>query len=453
MLRPRLAVALATPLLIFGVLTQPQRFVLISNDAAIDGYGLRCLTHAAGPTHAFVDDEAYIAADPRDATKLIAVWQTHGSHGSAIQWSRSTDSGKTWTKPHTAAINACAGGPVPDAERASDPWVEFGPNHRVYASAIAWTPNPGGGPDLVSALVVAASGDAGRSWERPRAIAIASSKTIAFDNLAITADPVRNEWVYVATTHGEWPTPRTYFGQLGFARSKDGGRSWEPLRLITPRVNRERIGAPQIKVDPRSGRLYAVYTRRNSTGMVIGVMTSDNGGDDWSPEHIAAQIRQAPPTHLPTDSNAFVFADDIVHAVVLPKSGRVAIAFTEARPGIAPLRRVSVTWSADGARWAEPIPVSADSSVTAWLPQIAASPSDEVAITYLEADFAARTQAETTMRLQRTPLQMTEHGLVAGSSSELDSMPLSWPGDYQGLVSTGRGFVSVYGRAADIAAR
>jgi hypothetical protein len=180
---------------------------------------------------------------------------------------------------------------VPNATRASDPWVAFGPDGRAYLSAIAWQPSPANGPDLVSALVVVASADGGLTWQQPVAAAVAPSSDISHDNLAITADPTRPRVVYAVTTRAESRQDGSYFGRLGFTRSSDGGKTWTPLRPVTGAVNGERIGAPQILVDARTGRLFAVYHRSLNRQGVIGVMTSDDRGDSWSKESVAATAR------------------------------------------------------------------------------------------------------------------------------------------------------------------
>ncbi|MCG6958118.1 MAG: glycoside hydrolase, partial [Gemmatimonadetes bacterium] len=259
--------------------TSDARPVPLSADDRVEQTVIACLADSKGVVARYSDREVYAAADPSDPMRVLAVWQTSSGTGSVEQWSRSTDGGETWSSPRAAPINACAGGPVPGAVRASDPWVSFGPEGRAYLSGIAWTPDLNGHPDIANALVVLSSGDGGEHWEAPVAISVAPVPARAYDNLAVTADPTRPGTVYAATTRGEWPDSVTYYGRLGFARSVDGGRSWSPMRPITPAVDLERIGAPQIVVDPRSGRLFAVYTRRRRRVGSVGVSISDDGGE------------------------------------------------------------------------------------------------------------------------------------------------------------------------------
>ena len=59
------------------------------------------------------------------------------------------------------------------------------------------------------------------------------------------------------------------------------------MRTITKPINQEHIGAPQIVVDPRSGRLYAVYNRDIGHASVVGVMRSDDHHDKLAARELA----------------------------------------------------------------------------------------------------------------------------------------------------------------------
>ena len=425
--------------------------VRLSVDAQSEAPVQHCLSNGQGNVARYNDNEAYVAADPSNPDRLIAVWQTLSGRGSVMQWTRSTDGGKTWTSPRAAPINACAGGPVSDAPRTSDPWATFGPDGRAYISAIAWKPDTADGPDLVSALVVVASPDGGVTWDPPVAAAIAPSRDIAHDNLAITADQTRPLTLYAATTRAESKPNESYFGRLGFTRSVDGGKTWTPIRPITAAVNGERIGAPQIIVDPRSGRVYAVYHRsRRGSESVIGVIASNDRGDTWSTEYVAARhVRGARARH-PSTGREFVLATDIVQATISPTTGLLVIAYADARRDPGTRDDVSIVWSADGTRWSAPLAVSDRTAETAWLPAIASSPNGDVAVTYFSATFASGTTGRARVMLQR--LHAGASGLAPTDRVVIDDAALEWPGDYQGLVAARAGFVATYGRENDIVA-
>jgi hypothetical protein len=321
-------------------------------------------------------------------------------------------------------------------------------------SALAWTPNPDDGPDLVSALVVVvASPDGGSTWEPPVAAAVAPSPAVAHDNLGLTADPTRAGTVYATTTRAETVPGESYFGRLGFTRSDDGGRTWSPMRSITEAVNRERIGAPQTVVDPRSGRVYAVYhRRRRGAEPVIGVMASGDRGETWSAESVASvYVPGVEPGH-PATGRPFVLAGDIVQAVVSPATGQLVIAYADARRDPGGRLGVSLVWSADGIRWSTPIAVSDSGSETAWLPAVAAGANGEIGVSYYQASFVPGLPGASGPRVMLHRFRMGEAGLEPVDRMILDEPGLEWPGDYQGLVALRTGFLAAFGRESDIVA-
>jgi hypothetical protein len=215
-------------------------------------------------------------------------------------------------------------------------------------------------------------------------------------------------------------------------------------------VNGERIGAPQIVVDPRSGRLYAVYHRSRGAAAAVGVMVSTDHGDTWSTEATAASHVRGEQARHPGTGRPFVLATDIVQATVSPTTGHVFIAYADARRDPGKRGDVSVVWSADGSRWSTPVAVSDSGRETAWLPAIAMRAND-LAISYLSADFTPGQSAAPT-RLMLHRFRVRPDGLTPVDRVVLDEARLEWPGDYQGLVAIGSGFLGVYGRESDIVA-
>jgi hypothetical protein len=428
----------------------PTRFTIKLNSLTpSDATIVRCVADETGTITRLVNDEPYVATDPTRRDHVVSIWQSRSTAGSVVQWSSSPDGGVTWTTPRAVPINACAGGPLATARRAGDPWVGVGPDGRWYLSAIAFTPGPGGGPDLTNVLVSVTSDDAGRTWQPAVVIAQSAAPEISHDNLAITADPTRRGVVYAATTLAEEPNAQTYFGRLGFARTRDGGRTWEPIRAITPAVNGERIGAPQIVVAPSSGRLFAVYHARASGQARLGVRTSDDQGATWSEEAIAAaHVRGARVTN-PADGSRFVLADDIVSAAVDRRTGRVFVAYADAHQSNGQHYDISLIWSDDGRSWSSPIAVSDSAERTAWLPAVAVADDGQVGVMYQSADFTA---TDRTVRLMLRRFTRTAAVYVRGSAEVVDRGPLGWPGDYQSMVGVRDGFLGLYGWATDIKA-
>jgi hypothetical protein len=426
--------------------------IRLSPDSATDPIIRRCLADSLGVIPRFTDDEPYLAVDPANGDHLVAIWQTRSGAGSVVQWTRSTDGGARWSAPRAVPVNACAGGPIAGARRASDPWVSIGPRGSIHLSAIAFTPDTGDGADLVNALVTVASSDGGRTWQPPVVAALARPGATSHDNLAVTADPTRAGTLYATTTLAETPDARTYFGRLGFTRSTDGGRSWAPVRGITPSVNRERVGAPQIVVDPRSGRLLAIYHARVGGVARLGVRWSDDQGDSWSDEAVAAPHVRGERVSHPVTGADFALADDILSAVVSPRDGHLVIAYTDAHESGGRRTALSVVWSADGRRWSSPLVVSDSVDGSAWLPAVALRGSDAV-ITYYTARFGTASTDPVHMRVRWRRLVRAGSRYGAREGGILDEGPLAWPGDYQSLVATRQGFIAAFGRDHDIFAQ
>lgn len=427
---------------------QPSR-QQVSQDTPGDPLIRRCLADPRGVIPRYTDDEPYIARDASRPGRALVVWQTRSGAGSVIQWSHSTDAGRSWSAPRAAAINGCAGGTMPDGSRAADPWVTIGPDGRWYLSAISFVPGPD--QDLLNALVVVTSSDGGRTWDPPVAIASSSKPSVSHDNLALTADPTRPGTVYATTTLIETPKADTYYGRLGFSRSLDGGKTWEPIRALTPAIDDERIGAPQVVVDPRSGRVFVVYHGRHQGRARIGVMSSEDHGSTWSSETLIAPHVRGALVHHPDDETRFVFADDIVSAAVSPADGRIVIAYADASRSRGQQYGLSMVWSVDGRRWSAPMAVSSIDEQTAWLPAVSILADGTVGVAFQSADFRPPADHRRA-RVQLRRFRPTGEGYAGSPAEVLDEAPLAWPGDYQSIVALDSGFLVAYGQSTDIKA-
>jgi len=118
------------------------------------------------------ETEPYIAVNPTNPDNMIACWhQDRWSNGSAqgVGCAYTMDGGSTWTEV-VIPFTRCSGarpGAVIEFERASDPWLTFGPDGACYYMALVSdrsTPRNG--------MAVAKSRNGGRTWSRPRIVAI-----------------------------------------------------------------------------------------------------------------------------------------------------------------------------------------------------------------------------------------------------------------------------------------
>ena len=188
-----------------------------------------------------------VADDPTDAETLAGAWQQDrwndgGAHGNVHAFS--TDGGETWTASSplfsrcaggtaTSAVQATTGAPRPsDYQRATDPWVSYGPDGRLHAIALVFdnsTPR--------NAVLTAFSDDDGATWSAPRELRFDNPRALGNnfnDKETLTADPGDPDFVYAtwqrivspseSSSAKAYENSVSYFSDAWFARSTDGGR-------------------------------------------------------------------------------------------------------------------------------------------------------------------------------------------------------------------------------------
>jgi hypothetical protein len=224
--------------------------------------------------------EPILAADPRDPLHFCAAWQQDrfSDHGAAALLSScSFDGGHTWVRSVPPPFSRCTGGTF---DRASDPWISIGPDGTVHFIALAFD------EELAETAVLAVrSTDGGRTWSAPATLLIDDVNGFSSDKEAITADPNDARFVYAV-----WDRPATetadtdFFGPAWFARSTDGGASWEQARVIyDPGEGAQTLGN-QIVALP-GGRLVDVFVQFSnpaSPTLAILALVSDDQGSTWS---------------------------------------------------------------------------------------------------------------------------------------------------------------------------
>lgn len=197
-----------------------------------------CLPIQTGTTvYANAEVEPHLAIDPLNPNHLVAAWQQDrlsdgGARGlvSAV----SVDGGATWSEPRALAFSQCAAGTY---ARVSDPWVGLSTGVAFHAG-IAFT----GGrfqAGARSAVVVSRSGDGGFNWGAPVALTNDDGSEYFNDKESLTTGPTDSRYVYAV-----WDRLDTDDrGPTRFARSQDGGLSWEPaVTIFDPGSGAQTIG-------------------------------------------------------------------------------------------------------------------------------------------------------------------------------------------------------------------
>ncbi len=412
-----------------------------------------CGESSHGTLYREAEVEPHAAVNPTNPANVLAVWQQdRWSDGGArgLLSGASFDGGLTWERA-ALPVSACAGSGVgigASYGRASDPWVSFSPRGVAFAISLSFT---GGSfqPDSTSAVLVVRSSDGGRTWGEP-AVLIADGGDAFNDKETITADPHDGDYVYAVWDRLDGDV----HGPTWFARTTDGGESWEPAQAIyDPGPTSQTIG-----------NLIAVL----GDGTVIALFTQIDIDSDQTQHASLRVIRSA--DHGATWSLPIFVADLLAIGAVDPDS-QVGIRDSAglALLAVAPDDTLYVTWQdarfGEGARegivlarstdggltFSEPVRVNGEPSVDAFTPAIAVRDDGTLGILY--DDFRDNTTDPRTLPTDvwlaesRDGVTWTERQ-VAGPF-DLALAPNArglFVGDYQALVHDGDRFIPVYAR-------
>lgn len=418
-----------------------------------------CGGTGSGTVYVNAEVEPSLAVDPLDANHLVASWQQdRWSNGSArgIMTAVTFDGGTTWSYVQVP-FSQCSGGNAGNGgnfQRATDPWLSFGPAGTVYQSVLSTS---GGSfqDGSANALLVSRSTDGGRTWSNPVA-AMADTGAFFNDKEAITADPRDARYAYLAWDRLQ----QAVGGATWFARTSDGGATWEPARQVyDPGRDRQTI-ANLVRVLP-DGTLVLMFleivgNEDQPQTAAVRVMRSPDKGTTWSAP-ITVSSSQPLGTRDPATSRGVrdgsivpqmaVGADGILHVVW--QDGR----FSGTRDAIAYARSTD-----GGLTWSPPVRVNGAPNVAAFLPQVHVRADGVVGVTYYDfrSDTADPATLPTDYWLARSVdgVSWTEQR-VAGPF-DLTLAPLSgdayFMGDYMGLGSAGSAFLSLHIRTTGDAA-
>ncbi len=242
--------------------------------------------------------EPRVAVDPTNPNHLVGVWQQDrwdnaGSLG--IVAGVSFDAGQTWKAVVIPGLTTASGGSF---DRASDPWVSFGPTGVLYVSSLLLVVDSKQSNFSVtvytkSGIAVSKSTDGGLSWSQPTVLIVttATDKTGRFnvflnDKESITADPHHSNLVYAIWDQHD----RTAAGSTStlFARSTDGGQTWSAAQVILQSPGTDSSIGHQIVVLP-DGTLIDAFTEISGFPFSLEILRSSDAGVTWSAPIVAAQ--------------------------------------------------------------------------------------------------------------------------------------------------------------------
>ena len=240
-------------------------------------------------------DKEWVAID-RATNTIYMTWTQFDNYGSyssidssTILFSKSTDTGATWSTP--MRINKVAGDCVDSSNTVEGAVPTIGPAGEVY---VAWAGPAGirfdrstdGGQTWLDEDILVDSMKAGWNYNVP---GLNRCNGLPFTVCDLSNGPHRG------TIYINWTDQRNGPGNTDvfLSRSTDGGNTWSaPLRINddTASVGRHQF-LSSLTVDQTTGYLYCVfYDRRahSNTATDVYMATSTDGGLTWTNEKISA---------------------------------------------------------------------------------------------------------------------------------------------------------------------
>lgn len=433
----------------------------------------------------FLDSEVepWLDVNPINPDNIVAIWQQDrwsdgGSRGNVA--GVSFDGGETWAIVPVPGLTDCSDG---EFERATDPWVSFGPDGTLHQISLVFDNNPppeGPGGFGRNGLAVSKSIDGGLTWTDPIMI-IDDDDPRFFNELeSITADPTDENYVYAVWDRVQLPNgivvrpdQAKIFGfrvPAMFARSTDGGDNWEvPRVLYDPGANNQTRGN-QIVVLP-DGTLIDFFSEilnfRNDDGgsqfdSNLSLKYSSDKGETWLPNGqraIRANKIQAigtvtPDEEIPVRDGATLLLFDVA---VDPENGNLYAVWQDAR--FNGFDEVAFSMSTDGGfTWSTPIKINQTPANgnelrrQAFLPSVAVA-DGTVGVTYYDfrndddtgelADHWFTSCAATCS----DPSKWGNEARLTDASFDYLQAPYSgglFLGDYVGLASDGSDFLAFF---------
>jgi hypothetical protein len=410
----------------------------------------------------------------------------------------SLDGGDTWTRSVPNQLTTCTAGPNAPFQRASDPWMSFGPTGTLHAMSLVLDPDPPGGGFGDNGMVYNRSTDGGLTWGPPVTLRVDTDPRFLNDKNSITADPTDAGFVYAVwdrlqTARGEiQSSPQGaenvvglgFKGPVWFARTTNNGLSWEPAREIySPSANNQTIGN-QIVVQP-DGTVYDFFNEtlvRPGFRALLSFITSDDHGVTWDAK--ATRVAQIAPMDRvredgvidrepnvvcpdPGDQGACPIrtADILFDVAVHPGNGNLYAVWQDARFDGFTHDSIAFTQSTNGgATWSTPIEVNAtpeDEPIDdqqAFIPSVHVDGAGRVVVTYY--DFRNNTPDDGILGTDKWAVHCHaacqlgtswpgdgEDSRVTPATFDMRDAPFArgwFVGDYVGLDDDGTDFISFF---------
>jgi hypothetical protein len=368
--------------------------------------------------------EPFLAINPEKETQLLAGYQEGrivDGGARALSYAFSKNNGKTWTEGLMPGLTPVTGGSF---QRASDPWVAYGPGGRAYYASLLFNEtNPDNG------VFLSASADAGKTWGPPVAVHLGGATE--FDDKEAVVVDTRADSPFRGRVYVGWDSVRNDGNEiLRVAWSEDGGQSFsQPSTLHSQGAN---LGIIPL-VGP-GGVVHAIWFHAEGTRgpLVVFASRSEDGGVTWSAPVKVADLRGAFVPNLRTGG--------LPAAAIDPRNGRLYVVWQDdLGTGV---DAVMISRSEDGgSNWSAPEILSEDTSASSFTPAVAVAPTGRVAVSYysLRNDPARAFLVDHYLALSNDGVHFASARRTTKSSYDVRFAAVSdrgfFLGDYQGLVA------------------
>jgi hypothetical protein len=433
--------------------------------------------------------EPFVSVNPTNPRNVVGFWQQDrwsdgGAHG--LLAGVSTDGGLTWSRSAPTFSN-CAGG-TGDAggyQRASDPWVSFGPGGTLHAISISFdndTPR--------NAVLASRSTDGGQTWSPPAVLRFDNPRALGNnfnDKESITADPTDARYVYAVwdrlISPSEHSSARAYeqsvsfHGPTWFARSTDDGATWETAHPIYDPKGQNQTIANQIVVEP-DGTLVDGFDLLNghknahgTRGGSVAILRSHHKGQTWDSKptivssHETVGIVDPDPNAPCPDPDAqgacpIRTGDVIPDFAVDRSSGALYAVWQDGRFSGGRHDDIAFSRSTDGGTmWSAPVKVNKTTNdAAAFTAAVHVRSDGTVAVTYY--DFRNDTNGDARLDTDHWMVHSYDGGVtwdpsearLTPSSFDMRTAPYAegyFVGDYEGLDNAGNAFTPLFVVAND----
>jgi hypothetical protein len=433
--------------------------------------------------------EPWIDVNPTNTANLVGIfqqdrWSNGGARGNVA--TVSMNGGTSWTLSVIPGISVCSGGVY---QRSTDPWLSFGPNGVVHQLALSFndTAPPFTESDFDHALLASRSTNGGLAWSTPVVVRRDTAPNVFNDKQSITADPTNANFVYAVWDRLEFPPGKrpsivasfragAFKGPIWFARSTNGGVSWEPAREIYDPGTIGQTIASQIVVLP-DGDLVNIFdlidfnkgNLPRGTPLSVAVIRSEDKGVTWGPPKKGGSGKVDPividkmltvGVSDPETDDDVRTGDGVPDIAVDRSSGNLYAVWQDARFSGGAFDSIAFSMSTDGGfTWTSPIKVNATPTTgipagnqQAFTPSVHVSADGTVGVTYY--DFRNNTTDPATLQtdywIVHCHASCSSASSWAGSETRLTDVSFDmrdapnalgfFTGDYEGLTAVGTRF-------------